>query len=205
VPVPAIYGPSADEAGVPGVACAPGRRTVSRGLHALGLESIRNKLLAFAVLATLIRRSPRVVSYVHSQRSLTEKIAGEQHSVSAQAARELDLWLRSGSTSSACSQLLQVSENLERMPRASKAGAPVRQGPAYGRLRDYLNSVRDRFADYLELMVIDPDARIVANTANAGAPQAGAVALPPDWLRVLKTDNAFVGEPFVTALRASPR
>ena len=181
-------------------------RTVSRGLHALGLESIRNKLLAFAVLATLIPSLSTVwVSYVHSQRSLTEKIAGEQHSVSAQAARELDLWLKERLYElRVFASSYEVSENLERMPRASKAGAPVRQGPAYGRLRDYLNSVRDRFADYLELMVIDPDARIVANTANAGAPQAGAVALPPDWLRVLKTDNAFVGEPYRDSIARQP-
>src|SRR5437588_12875346 len=70
-------------------------RTVSKGLQALGLEGIRNKLLAFAVLATLIPSLSTVwVSYVQSQRSLTEKITGEQHNVSAQADRELDLWLK---------------------------------------------------------------------------------------------------------------
>jgi diguanylate cyclase (GGDEF)-like protein len=171
-------------------------RTVSRGLHAVGLESIRNKLLAFAVLATLIPSLSTVwVSYVHSERSLTEKITGEQRSLSAQAARELDLWLKERLYElRVFASSYEVSENVERMPRTSKVGAPVREGPAYGRLRDYLNSVRDRFADYVELMVIDPDARVVAK--SAAAPEAGAVALPPDWLRVLKTDNAFVGEPY---------
>ncbi len=48
-------------------------QTVSYGLRALGLESIRNKLLAFAVLATLIPSiSTAWVSYAHNQRSLTE-------------------------------------------------------------------------------------------------------------------------------------
>src|SRR5438034_3806519 len=70
-------------------------QTVSYGLRALGLESIRNKLLAFAVLATLIPSiSTAWVSYAHNQLSLTEKITGEQQSVSSQASRELDLWLK---------------------------------------------------------------------------------------------------------------
>ena len=116
-------------------------QTVSKGLHALGLESIRNKLLAFAVLATLIPSLSTVwVSYVHSQRSLTEKITGEQHSLSAQAARELDLWLKERLYDlRVFASSYEVSENLERIPRTPKGGEPVRQGAAYGRLRDYLN------------------------------------------------------------------
>ena len=171
-------------------------RTVSKGLRALGLESIRNKLLAFAVLATLIPSLATVwVSYVHSQRSLTEKITGEQHSLSAQASRELDLWLKERLYDlRVFASSYEVSENLERIPRTPKRGEPVRQGPAYGRLRDYLNSVRDRFADYEELVVVDPGARVVATSASAAG--ADTVALPPDWLRVLKTDNAVVGEPY---------
>jgi len=172
-------------------------RTVSKGLRALGLESIRNKLLAFAVLATLIPSLSTVwVSYVHSQRSLTEKITGEQHSLSAQASRELDLWLKERLYDlRVFASSYEVSENLERMPRSPQA---VRQGAAYGRLHDYLNSVRDRFADYEELMVVDPGARVVAKTANGSAGGAGGdtVALPLDWLRVLKADNAIVGEPY---------
>jgi len=116
-------------------------QTVSKGLHALGLESIRNKLLAFAVLATLIPSLSTVwVSYVHSQRSLTEKITGEQHSLSAQAARELDLWLKERLYDlRVFASSYEVSENLERIPRTPKGGEPVRQGAPYGRLRDYLN------------------------------------------------------------------
>ena len=171
-------------------------RTVSKGLRALGLESIRNKLLAFAVLATLIPSLATVwVSYVHSQRSLTEKITGEQHSLSAQASRELDLWLKERLYDlRVFASSYEVSENLERIPRTPRGGEPVRQGPAYGRLRDYLNSVRDRFADYEELVVVDPGARVVATSASAAG--ADTVALPPDWLRVLKIDNAVVGEPY---------
>src|SRR5213083_704311 len=167
-------------------------QTVSHGLRALGLESIRNKLLAFAVLATLIPSlSTAWVAYAHSQRSLTEKITGEQQSVSSQASRELDLWLKERLYDlRVFASSYEVSENLEKIPRTGRE--PVREGRAYGRLRDYLNSVRDRFADYEELIVLDSSARVVASSAS----DAGAVALPADWLHTIKTDNAFVGEPY---------
>src|SRR3989454_2395833 len=167
-------------------------QTGAHGLRALGLESIRNKLLAFAVVATLIPSlSTAWVSYAHSQRSLTEKITGEQQSVSSQASRELDLWLKERLYDlRVFASSYEVSENLEKIPRTGRE--PVREGRAYGRLRDYLNSVRDRFSDYEELIVLDSSARVVATSAS----DAGVVALPPDWLHAIKTDNAFVGEPY---------
>src|SRR5213592_4880965 len=167
-------------------------QTVSHGLRALGLESSRNKLLAVAVLATLIPSlSTAWVAYAHSQRSLTEKITGEQQSLSSQASRELDLWLKERLYDlRVFASSYEVSENLEKVPLTG--GEPVREGRAYGRLRDYLNSVRDRFADYDELIVLDSSARVVATSAS----DARALALPPDWLHAIKTDNAFVGEPY---------
>src|SRR5438034_11041318 len=130
--------------------------------------------LAFAVLATLIPSiSTAWVSYAHNQLSLTEKITGEQQSVSSQASRELDLWLKERLYDlRVFASSYEVSENLEKIPRTGRE--PVREGRAYGRLRDYLNSVRDRFADYEELIVLDSSARVVASSAS----DAGAVALP---------------------------
>src|SRR2546427_10083729 len=104
-------------------------QTVSHGLRALGLESIRNKLLAFAVLATLIPSlSTAWVSYAHSQRSLTEKITGEQQSVSSQASRELDLWLKERLYDlRVFASSYEVSENLEKIPRTEIGRASCRE------------------------------------------------------------------------------
>src|SRR5207253_9165006 len=128
-------------------------QTVSKGLRALGLESIRNKLLAFAVLATLIPSLATVwVSYVHSQRSLTEKITGEQHSLSAQASRELDLWLKERLYDlRVFASSYEVSENHERITRTPTGGEPVRQGSTYGRHRDHLKSMSAPIACYKQL------------------------------------------------------
>ena len=60
------------------------KQTVSGLLRVLRLDSIRSKMLVFALLATLI---PSVttgwISYLQNERSLTAKITGELQSVSA--------------------------------------------------------------------------------------------------------------------------
>lgn len=168
-------------------------RFVSRLLRALGLESIRNKLLAFAVVATLIPSlSTTWLSYTHNRRSLTEKITGEQQSVSSQAARELDLWLKERLYDlRVFASSYEVTENLDRIPRVH--GEPVRDAPPYRRLRDYLNSVRERFSDYEELVVVDRENRVVPTAADGGGD--GAAPLPRDWRTTLRTEHAVVGTP----------
>jgi len=139
------------------------KQAVSGLLRALRLDSIRSKMLVFALLATLV---PSVttgwISYLQNKRSLSAKITGELQSVSAQTAREIDLWVKerlyelrvfAGS--------YEVSENLDRIPRAG--GERARE-----RLTGYLRSVRERFADYQELLVVNPEGEEVASTAQSG-------------------------------------
>jgi diguanylate cyclase (GGDEF)-like protein len=160
-------------------------QAVSGLLRALRLDSIRSKMLVFALLATLI---PSVttgwVSYLQNRRSLSAKITGELQSVSAQTARELDLWVKERLYElRVFASSYEVSENLDRIPRAG--GARARD-----RLTGYLRSVRDRFPDYQELLVVDPEGAEVASTA----PQPTAVRLPEGWTKTIRTENAVVGD-----------
>jgi len=155
---------------------------ISAPLRRLRLDSVRNKVLVFAVLATLIPSlSTAWVSYVQNKRSLTEKIAGELQGVASQTAREMDLWVKERLYDlRVFASSYEVTENLERMPQGG--GAAVAANRALRRLTDYLNSVRERFADYAELLVVDPQGRVVATTAKP----ARAVRLPPDWRTQLR-------------------
>jgi len=160
-------------------------QAVSRLLRALRLDSIRSKMLVFALLATLI---PSVttgwISYLQNERSLTAKITGELQSVSAQTARELDLWVKERLYElRVFASSYEVSENLDRIPRAG--GERARE-----RLTGYLRSVRERFADYQELLVVNPEGEELASTA----PQATAVRLPQDWAKTIRRENAVVGD-----------
>jgi diguanylate cyclase (GGDEF)-like protein len=150
--------------------------------RALRLGTIRSKLLAFAVLATLIPSiSMAWISYSQTKRSLNEKIGQELGSGSSQAARELDLWMKerlydlrvfAGS--------YEVSENLAR-----SEGTPRR-------LTDYLNSVRERSPDYDELMVLDGKGGVVATSAV----RTHDVALPAGWQAAIRGDSPVFGTPY---------
>src|SRR5213083_3492527 len=142
-------------------------------------------MLVFALFATLIPSFTTAwISYLQNKRSITEKITGELQSVSAQTAREIDLWVKerlyelrvfAGS--------YEVSENLDRIPRAG--GERARE-----RLTGYLRSVRERFADYQELLVVNPEGEEVASTA----PHPTSVSLPQGWAKTIRQENAVVGD-----------
>ena len=158
---------------------------ISKYLRALRLERISSKLVAFAVVATLIPSlSTAWVSYIGNKRSLTEKITGQLQNVSSDTEREIDLWLKERLYDlRVFASSYEVSENLARVSRAEP------RGPR--RLTDYLNSVRDRFADYEALVVVDREGHPVASSSAA---HATPLKLPHSWLNDVTAGNAALGE-----------
>ncbi|TMB43496.1 MAG: diguanylate cyclase [Deltaproteobacteria bacterium] len=65
-------------------------------------------------------------------------------------------------------------------------------GKALGRLRAYLNSLRERFPDQEALLVLDASGRVV--TSSNG--RTGSVRLSPEGLTGLRTGEALVGEAY---------
>ena len=149
-------------------------------------------MLMFAVVATLLPSLTTVwISYVENKRALTGKASEELLGVSAQAVREVDLWtkelrydLRVFSSS------YEVTENLERLPLVN--GEPVQTGIYHQRLTDYLNSVREKFRDYTELLVLDPHGHVLASSAA----RRRAVALPEDWASDLRSSGWTQSAPY---------
>ena len=156
------------------------------------LSSIRAKMLMFAVVATLVPSLTTVwISYIENKRALTGKASEELQGVSAQAVRELDLWtkelrydLRVFSSS------YEVTENLERIPQ--QGGEPAQSGIYHKRLTDYLNSVRDKFRDYTELLVLDTHGHLVATSSE----RPRQVALPADWASDLRRNGWTQSAPY---------
>ncbi len=147
------------------------------------LDTVRSKILAFALVVTLIPSGLTAwISYTQNRRALEEKISQELLSSSAQTAREMDVWLKERLYDlRVFASSYEVSENLARGATGS---------PTQGRLSDYLNSVRERFSDYEELLVLDPQGRLVASSE----PQPRPLRLPSGWSRELTSTNALVGD-----------
>ena len=160
---------------------------IARPLRALHLGSIRNRILLLAVLATLVPAlATTCVSYGRNRQSLLEQTDWQLRAASSEAARVTALWVTErldGLRAAAGSYL--IAENLGRLQG--------REGPqALGRLRDYLNSVRDRSPDQEALLVIDAGGRVAASSSG----RLGSVRLPTEGLNVLRTGDAIVGEAF---------
>lgn len=165
-------------------------QTISGFLDTFRLDSIKSKILVFALLATLIPSlTMGWLSYVQNKRSLTEKITEELRNVTSHTAREIDLWLKERFYDMRVfASSYEVSENLEKILREPNAGG--KESKALRRLKDYLKSVREKFIDYEELLVIDPKAQVVATTA----PRPGNVNLPSDWQDLAKKEKTILGE-----------
>ncbi|MGZ8392637.1 MAG: sensor domain-containing diguanylate cyclase [Gemmatimonadales bacterium] len=148
------------------------------------LDTVRSKILAFALAVTVIPTGLTAwISYTQNRTALEEKISQELSSASAQTAREMDVWLKERLYDlRVFASSYEVSENLARRTT----------GATQGRLNDYLNSVRERFSDYEELVVLDPRGRMVASSAS----KPRAFRLPGDWKTELSATNAVVGEAF---------
>lgn len=164
-------------------------QTFANLLHVFRLDSIKRKVIAFAVLATLIP-SLTMGWLAHSQNKqvLTAKTVEELRNGASHVAQGVTLWLKGRQyDAKVFASSYEVSENLEKSLRAEMRAGAVR------RLKDYLKSVRGRFTDYEELLVADLDGHPIATTAD----KPGALHLPADWIARAKADAPIIGEPYL--------
>jgi diguanylate cyclase (GGDEF)-like protein len=164
------------------------RRPVFR--RATGLQSIKTRILVFTLVATFIPAlTLGSLSYLQNTRFLNEKIEQGLRDIAGQTARELDLWLKERLYDvRVFSSSYIVSENLVTMRRTQGAG--LENLVALGMLQEYLKSVRQKFTDYRELMILDLDGRLLATSASQGTPPG----LPPDWKAQVLMKKPVVGE-----------
>ncbi|HSG65680.1 MAG TPA: diguanylate cyclase, partial [Gammaproteobacteria bacterium] len=151
-------------------------------------------ILVLAIVATLLPSlATNWISYFENKRSLEAKASEELLAVSAQTARELDLWLKERRYElRVFASSYEVTENVAGTERAG--------GGSTRRLTDYLGSVRERFDDYSELSVVDPAGVVVA----AGDDLPDGFALPADWQTQLQSDDFVVGAPYWDSVNEAP-
>jgi len=151
-------------------------------------HSLRSRILAFAIVATLVPCGITMgISYVQNRRALEAKVERDLLSESAQTARAMGVWLKerlydlrvfAGSD--------EVANNLDR------AGPRAAGSPGGKRLSDYLLSLHERFGDFDQLMVLDLRGRVLATSARTVTP----VRLPADWLQTLRAQGQVVGNAY---------
>ena len=169
-------------------AAASGARTLL--LKAARYDSIRNRILAFAFVATLLPSGLTIwFAYGQARLWVEEKIKQDLVSESFQTARATGVWLRE--------QLfdLRVFATSEVVANSvERAGAASIKAPN-NRLRDYLVSLNARFGDYGRITVIDLAGHVMATSKSDDA----KVGLPGDWVSTLRADGQVVGPAFWVA------
>jgi diguanylate cyclase (GGDEF)-like protein len=156
----------------------------SRLLRVPRLDSIRNKILALAVVGTLLPASASLgIAYVKNRRALEEKVAQELLSESTQTARAVGVWLKE--------RLLDLRVFASSNEVSSNLNHGTSQ-PAGTRVREYLASLHERFSDFEQLFVLDLEGRVLARTT----PNETSVRLPGDWQNALRSDGQLVGDAY---------
>jgi diguanylate cyclase (GGDEF)-like protein len=165
-------------------------RPESRVRSPVRLDSIKSRIVALALLATLVPAlSTAVLSYVQNRRALTETLQGELQGIGSQAAREIDLWSKERFYDVRIFvSSFEVSENLERIPQGGPGA-----NEALTRLSNYLGGVQGRFPDYAELLVMDADERPVASSRS----ELRAATIPEEARAALARGETALGAPHV--------
>lgn len=164
-------------------------KAITAFFDGIRLRSIQNKILVFALLATLI---PSVtmgwLSYKNNRQVLDEKIAQEVTNLASHASRELKLWVKEHRyDGKVFASSYEVSENLEKL---GGPGTPDRTGTrALKRIEDYLESIDEKFTEYEELVVTGADGNVVASSAD----RPGTLDLPDDWLQRARANQGTIG------------
>lgn len=153
---------------------------LSHSLGVLHLSSLRDRILAFAVLAALVPSIvTAVLAYDQNRRSLQTRVGEELRTAGNQGAREVGLWYQQRLFDiKVFASSYEITENLTRIDGA-------------GRVRDYLRSVMGRVEHLDELFVLDREGTVVASNLEV----AGPVALPDDWAMDVWAGNEVAGPP----------
>jgi len=154
------------------------------------LQSIKIRIMVFALAATII---PAItlgsLSYLQNTRFLSEKISQELRDATSQVSREIDLLIKEKLYDvRVFASSYIVSENLLKILRAD--GAHVEHLVAMSLIQEYLQSVRAKFTDYVELMILDLEGRRIASSAAI----QGEPVLPVDWRGRIDEGQAVVGQ-----------
>jgi len=157
-----------------------------------GLQSIKTKLIVFALLATIIPSlTLGALSYIQNRRLLHDKIANELRNATNQTAGEIDLWIKARFYDlKVFSSSYVVSENLERMLGKDKDN--IERLVAVNRVKTYLQSVREKFTDYRELVLVN----MIGEPLVSNDDKVPVVNFPEQWFQQLEGGKPIIGAPY---------
>jgi diguanylate cyclase (GGDEF)-like protein len=168
------------------------RRASTRVLGPLRPDSIRNRILLFAMIAALVPSVTTAwLAYRQSSRAIVAKTTQDLEIASEQATRELDLWLKERLQElRTFAASYEVTENVDRAARDPAAA---------DRIDVYLGALQRRFTEHAVLFVLDARGSVVAQTGEA------APVVPANAIGGLRTATQVLGTPVWDTTAAETR
>ena len=149
------------------------------------LDSIRSRILALAVLGTLVPTTLSLgIAYFEHRRELETRVTQNLLSASSQAARATGVWVKEHMYD------LRVFASSDEVLNNVNRYAIGQGSIPSARLREYLRSLQEKFPDFEQLLVLDAQGRGIAS----GSPQPTAVQLQAEWQKVMRQENQLIGE-----------
>jgi diguanylate cyclase (GGDEF)-like protein len=164
------------------------------------LDSIKTKIIIFALLATII---PTLimgwVSYVQNRNFLSDNIKQELRVVTAQTSREVALWLQRKLNDA---RTYTVSDTvLKYRQKVFSSDTPhIERVDAQRRIRDYFRSLLGKFEEYEELILLDLSGKTLATSAKKATP----LKMPEKWMTAARSDDPIVGKPYLDQSSQTP-
>ena len=168
-------------------------------LKVSGFQSIKTKILIFALLTTIV---PSLILgglfYLQNSKLLKAKISNDMRNATVQAGGRLDAWIKERLYDlRVFSSSYVISENIARLESAGHSNLEAQI--VLNHVKGYLQSVRDKFSVYDELFVID----LAGNPVVSSASEGSADALPRQWIEKLDMNKLIVSETYYDAHTAS--
>ena len=175
--------------------------TMEKFDHKITTFGIRNRILIFALVATLI---PSLglgwAFYTQTQKLLQENVELELHSIINRAQREADLWFKENTVNMRVfSNSFVISENLEQftnLNQRQESNTTEQMATTIAILSEYLMLVQSQFHEYKQLLLLDGTGKIItkSNNNNNNNNNNTPFALPDNWEEQLAQHKMIIGE-----------
>jgi diguanylate cyclase (GGDEF)-like protein len=175
--------------------------------NTLGFRSVRNRILFFSILVTLI---PSLGMgwfwYDLTHKATTEKVEKNLINSADIAKRETNLWFKERNYDlHVFANSFVVLDNLSQYRTASRNKVPkegIKTSSNLQKINTYLTLIRNQFTDYRRLLVLDCEGQIIA--ASDTSDQHRPVTLPDNWESQTVRSRFFTGDAYFIEEDPSP-
>lgn len=159
------------------------------------LHSIKTRIVSFAIVATVLPAlTLGSLAYLQITRFLNQKISQDLKNVASQVSRELDLSIKEKIYDvRVFSSSYIVTENLVKILQEKRSR--VEHRAALNVIKDYLQSVRNKFIDYKELLIVDKQGNLLA-TSNTSRSENTSPEIAHTWIKEARAGRPIIGEAY---------